>query len=193
MQRRVKVVLIACLGLVLAALLVIVSLPSLKVFFFTENLSVEGFRPIGLDANGTDVYQNGVRTSGIYVGTDPVNRQTGLVSMRFSIWHLETTQLDSLHLRFSAANYMQTYLEMPGGYPWSPIKFHQDRDGQSIIFEVDDLGSQGLGTITLDFLIRPWQDQTSFQVEIQYAMHTPAFIQLTHQAVSTQIEIPIKR
>jgi hypothetical protein len=88
---------------------------------------------------------------------------------------------------------MQTYLEMPEGYPWSPIKFHQDHDGQSIIFEVDDLGFQGSGTVTVNFLIRPWQGQTSFQVEIQYAMHTPAFIQLTHQVVSTQIEIPIKR
>lgn len=193
MQRRVKVVLIVCSALVLAALLVIFTLSSLKVFLFTENLSVEGFRPIGLDANGTDVYQNGVRTSDIYVGTDPVNPQTGLVSMRFSIWHLDATQLDSLHLGFSAANFMQTYLEMPEGYPWSPIKFHQDHDGQSIIFEVDDLGFQGSGTVTVNFLIRPWQGQTSFQVEIQYAMHTPAFIQLTHQVVSTQIEIPIKR
>jgi hypothetical protein len=191
MQRRVKVVLIACSALVLAALLVIVALSSMKAFVFTENLSIEGFRPIGQNANATDVYQNGVRTSDIYIGTDPVNPQTGLISLRFSIWH--EGELDSLHLRFSSANFMQVYLEMPEGYPWSPINFHQDSDGKSVIFGVDDLGFQGSGTVTLDFLMRPWQSQTNFQLEIQYTMHTPALIQLTHQAVSTEIEIPISR
>jgi hypothetical protein len=88
---------------------------------------------------------------------------------------------------------MQVYLEMPEGYPWSPINFHQDSDGKSVIFGVDDLGFQGSGTVTLDFLMRPWQSQTNFQLEIQYTMHTPALIQLTHQAVSTEIEIPISR
>jgi hypothetical protein len=141
--------------------------------------------------NATDVYKNGVRTSGIYIGTDPVNPQTGLISLRFSIWHLG--ELDSLHLRFSSANFMQMYLEMPGGYPWSPINFHQDIDGKSVIFGVDDLGFQGSGTVTIDFLMRPWQSQTNLQLEIQYAMHTPALIQLTHQAISTQVEIPISR
>lgn len=193
MQRWVKVVLVICSVIALVAVLVIAVLSSMKVFAFTENLSIEGFKPIGQNANGTDVFQNGVRTSDIYIGTDPVNPQTGLISMTFSIWHLETTELDSLHLRFSSANFMQAYLEMPGGYPWSPISFHQDNDGKSIIFGVDDLGFQGSGTLTLDFLLRPWQSQTSFQIEIQYTMHTPALIQLTHQAVSTQIEIPISR
>jgi len=193
MQRRVKVVLIVGSALVLAALIVIVALSSMKAFVFTENLSIDGFRPIGQNANATDVYQNGVRTSDIYIGTDPVNPQTGLMSLRFSIWHLETTELDSLHLRFSSANFMQAYLEMPGGYPWSPINFHQNNDGKSIIFAVDDLGFQGVGTVTLDFLLRPGQGQTSFQIEIQYTMHTPALIQLTHQAISTEIEIPISQ
>jgi hypothetical protein len=193
MQRRVKVVLIVSLALVLTALLAIVALSSLEIFVFTENLPIEGFRPIGQNANGTDVYQNGVRTSDIYIGADPVNPQTGLIFVRFSVWHLGNTELDSLYLRFSAANPMQIYLEMPGGYPWSPIVFHQDRDGKGIIFRVDDLGFQGSGTVTLDFLLRPWQDQTSFLVEIQYMLHTPALIQLTHQAVATQVEIPIER
>lgn len=193
MQRRVKVVLVVFPALLLAALLVIVALSSLEMFAFTENLPIEGFRPVGQDANGTDVYQNGVRTSDIYIGADPLNPQTGLVSIRFSIWHVASAELDSLYLRFSATNPMQMYLEMPQGYPWSPINFHQDSDGKSTIFRVDDLGFQGSGTVTLDFLLRPWQDQTSFQVGIQYTLHTPALIQLTHQAVTTQIEIPIQR
>jgi hypothetical protein len=193
MQRRAKVVLIVSSVLALAALVVVVALTSMEAFVFTENLPIEGFRPIGQNANGTDVYHNGVRTSDIYIGTDPVNPQTGLISLRFSIWHLETTELDSLHLRFSSANLMQVYLEMPGGYPWSPVNFHQDSDGKSIIFGVDDLGFQGSGTVTLNFLMNPWQNETNFQMEIQYAMHTPAWIQLTHQAVSTQIDIPISR
>ena len=192
-QRRVKVVLVVLPALLLAVLLVIVALSSMEMFVFTENLPIAGFRPVGQDANATDVYQNGVRTSDIYIGADPLNPQTGLISIRFSIWHLETTELDSLYLKFSATNPTQMYLEMPRGYPWSPINFHQDTDGKSTIFRVDDLGFQGSGTVTLDFLLRPWQDQTSFQVEIQYTLHTPAFIQLTHQAVSTQIEIPIQR
>jgi len=189
MQRRVKLVLISCSTIVLAVLLLLVVLSSVKAFVFTQNLSIEGFRSIGPDAIATDVYQNGVRTSDIYIGTDPVNPQTGLISLRFSIWH--EGELDSLHLRFSSGNFMQAYLEMPGGYPWSLVSFHQDTDGKSVIFGVDDLGFQGSGTVTLDFLMRPWQGQTNFELEIQYTMHTPAFIQLTNQAISTQVEIPI--
>jgi hypothetical protein len=193
MQRIIKVALVTCLAIAVCTVSVVAAMSGLEIYPFTENLPIEGFRPNGQNANATDVYQNGVRISDIYISADPVNPQTGLVPIRFSIWHSTSTELDSLHLKFSAANPMQMYLEMPGGYPWSSINFHQDRDGKSIIFGVDDLGFQGSGTVTLDFLLRPWQDQTSFQVQIQYSLHVPALLQLTHQAVSTQIEIPIQR
>ena len=192
-QRRVRIVLIISSALIAAALLVIAALSNSEIFMITEALPVEGFRPIGQNAYGTDIYRNGVRTTDIYVCADPVNPQTGLISMRFSIWHIEKTELDSLYLRFSSANPMQAYLEMPGGYPWSPISFHQGTDGKSVIFKVDDLGFQGSGTVTLDFLLRPGQDQTGFQVEVHYTLHAPAFIQLTQQAISAQIEIPVER
>ncbi|HUW47623.1 MAG TPA: hypothetical protein VMW36_02630 [Patescibacteria group bacterium] len=193
MQRRVRIVLIISSALIAAALLVIAALSNSEIFMITEALQIEGFRPIGQNGYGTDIYRNGVRTTDIYVCADPVNPQTGLISMRFSIWHIEKTELDSLYLRFSSANPMQAYLEMPSGYPWSPISFHQDTDGKSVIFKVDDLGFQGSGTVTFDFLLRPGQDQTGFQVKVRYTLHTPAFIQLTQQAVSAQIEIPVER
>ena len=192
-QRRVRIVLIISSALIAAALLIIAALSNLEIFMITEALPIEGFRPIGQNAYGTDVYLNGVRITDIYVGADPVNPQTGLVSMRFSIWHIGKTELDSLYLRFSSENPMQAYLEMPGGYPWSPISFHQGTDGKSVIFKVDDLGFQGSGTVTLDFLLRPGHDQTGFQVEVHYTLHTPAFMQLAQQAVSAQIEIPVER
>ena len=192
MQRRVKIVLVTCLAFVLVAFTVVAALSSLEIFVFTENLQVDGFRSIGDNANATDVYQNGVRISDIYIRTDPVNPQTGLIPAMCSIWHLENTELDSLQLRFSAVNPMQMYLQMLGGYPWPSIDFHQGSDGKTIIFGVDDLGVQGSGTVTIEFLIRPWQNQISFQLEVEYTLHVPALLQLTHQAVSTQIEIPIQ-
>ena len=192
MQRRVKIVLVTCLAFILIAFGVVAALSSLEIFVFTENLQVDGFRSIGDNANATDVYQNGVRISDIYIRTDPVNPQTGLIPAMCSIWHLENTELDSLQLRFSAVNPMQMYLQMLGGYPWPSIDFHQGSDGKTIIFGVDDLGVQGSGTVTIEFLIRPWQNQISFQLEVEYTLHVPALLQLTHQAVSTQIEIPIQ-
>jgi len=192
MQRRVKFVLITCLAFAMVAIAVVAAMSRLEIFVFTENLHVEGFRSTSGDANTTDVYQNGVTISNIYIMTGAVNPQTGLIPIIFSIWHLENTELDSLHLRFSATNPMQIYLSMPEGNPWPPIDFHHDLDGKSIIFGVKDLGFMGSGTIMLDFMIRPWQSQTSFRLEIEYTLHFPALLQLTHQAVSTQIEIPIQ-
>ncbi|WP_457548933.1 hypothetical protein [Archaeoglobus sp.] len=72
--------------------------------------------------------------------------------VRFSLWHREGTVVKTLKVKITPDNPSEIYLKtLPSG--WKSVRFHQRGDGLSSVFESDDLGVQGEGTVTLEFLV----------------------------------------
>ncbi len=190
MKRKMKIVIAILVVIGISLLFGVIFAASLEMFLFTENLQVEEFKSISDDSYAADISDGGVRVANIYIRAEhPVPQALGMPVL-VSIWHSEETELDSLFLKFSGTNYIQVYLEVPGG-SWPSINFQQTSDGKGASFEVDDLGLQGTGTVTLEFLLRPFYEQHSFYFEAKFSMHKKAFVQLTRQEVWTYTEIPI--
>lgn len=185
---KVVIAVLAVLGASLLCGVVLAS--SLEMFIFTECLHVEKFKSISEDSHAADILDNGVRVANIYIRVEHPAPQAFDVPVLVSIWHLKGTELDSLFLKFSGINYIQIYLEAPRG-SWPPIHFRQSSDGKGTVLEVDDLGFQGTGTVTLQFLLRPFSEQHSFHFEAGFSMHKKVFMQLTRQEVLAYTEIPI--
>ena len=191
MERKMKIV-IAVLVIVSMSLLCGVALASsLEMFIFTQNLQVREFELMDDDSYAADVFDGEVRVASIYIHAGRPAPQDLDVPVLVSIWHSQETELDSLFLKFSAADYMQVYLEVPGSFG-SSIYFYQTvNDGKGAVFKVDDLGLEGTGTVTLRFLLKPFSEQHSFNFEARFSMHKKVFIQLTRQEVWAYAEIPI--
>lgn len=191
MRRNIKIA-TAVLVIVGISLLCSVALASrLEMFIFVENLHVEEFESVNDDSYAAEVLDGGVRVASIYIRAEHPAPQSLDIPVLVSIWHSEETELDSLFLKFSGTDYIQVYLEVPGARPWPSIHFEQTNDGKGVVFNVDDLGLQGTGTVTLHFLLRPFSEQHSFYFEARFSMHKEAFIQLTRQEVWAYNEIPI--
>lgn len=190
MKRKMKIVIAILMVIGVSSLFGVVFASRLEMFIFTENLQVEEFKPIHADSYAANIFDDGVRVADIYIRAEHPAPQALDVPVLVSIWHSEETELDSLSLKFSGTEYIQAYLEVPGG-SWPSIHFQQTSDGKGAIFKVDDLGFQGTGTVTLQFRLMPFSEQQSFHFETKFSMHKKAFMQLTRQEVWTSTEIPI--
>ena len=189
MKRKTKFIILSIvLGVSLVASGFVILASSLEKFIFVESLQVEEFKPQGDDSYVAYVLDGGVRVANIFVRVEYPRPQTLDVPVLVSIWHSEETELDSMFLKFFAgAGFIEAYLEVPGG-SWPPIYFHR-RDGK-VGLEVDDLGFQGSGTVTLHFLLKAFPEQPSFNFEAKFSMHKKAFMQLTRQEAYAYTEIP---
>ncbi len=72
--------------------------------------------------------------------------------LRFCLSHDENTFVKTLKLKITPDNTSEIYLLTPYG-DWNTFEFHQSKDGLSSVFYARDLGLQGRGTVTLEFLI----------------------------------------
>jgi len=190
MKREMKFVVAVLLILGISLVLGVVLVSRLEMFIFTENLHAEEFKSTSDDSYAADILDGGVKVANIYIRAEHPAPQALDVPVLVSIWHSEETELDSLFLKFYGTHYTQVYLEVPGG-SWPSIDFRQTSDGKGASLEVDDLGFQGTGTVTLEFLLRSFDEQHSFYFEVKFSMHKKAFAQLTRQKVWTQTEISI--
>jgi len=194
MKYKTKVIMILSmvLGISLICTGTVILASSLEMFMFVESLQVEEFKPDDVDSYAVDVLDGGARTASIYIRAEHPIPQTLNVPVLVSIWHgTGETEIDTLFLKFSVeTGFIEVYLEVPEG-SWLPIRFHQSSDGKGAIFETDDLGILGSGTVTLRFLLKPWHKQQSFDFEVKFSMHKKAFLQLTRQEVWAHTEIPI--
>lgn len=83
-------------------------------------------------------------------------------------------------------------LEAPRGYPWPPIEYHFTQDARGVLLNIPNLGVQGTGSVTLEFLLgvdssRPPQD--SVRTDIAFSMHKEDLLKLTRQEAETVIEV----
>ncbi len=193
MDMKLKIVIVALVVFAVAVTSAVVVASTLEMFMFTENLDVEEFEAVGIDgyARAADVLDQGVRVANIYVRPEPPLLGAFDIPVLVSIWHSEDTEVDYLFLKFSGTQQIEVYLEAPAGHPWPLTSFHRSTDGKGAEFEVTDLGIQGSGTITLQFILKPFSNQQSFYFEAKFSMHKEALIQLTRKQASVYAEIPM--
>lgn len=123
------------------------------------------------------------------------NNMYGL-SVRSSHTEGVDTKLDSLDLTLNVArrSLPEVALRTPGGHPWEPIHLQQTTDGQGVTLEVPDLGFQGTGTVSLDFLVGPYQPDDipeSIWVDFNAGLHREERIQLTSYEADSLVEVPM--
>lgn len=193
MDVRAKIVLVAVAVFGMAITSAVVVASTLEMFIFTENLHVKEFESVdyGDYTRAADVLDHGVRVANIYMRAEPPLTGTFEIPVLVAIWHSEDTELDYLFLKLSGTQHIDVYLEAPAGHPWPLTRFQRSCDGKGVVFEVNDLGIQGSGTVTLQFLLKPFSGQSNFHFEAKFSMHKEAFIQLTRQQASTNTEMPM--
>lgn len=118
------------------------------------------------------------------------------VSVRSSHTDGAETHLDGLRLRLDPGQQAmpEVALQTPGGNPWNPIRFSRTDDGQAVSLEAPDLGVQGRGTVTLDFLIGPYDAgdaPESIWLGYNARLHEEGTINLTDYQAEALIEIPM--
>jgi hypothetical protein len=90
-----------------------------------------------------------------HAGYDP---DANLAAVRVSVSHRQDTRVDGLTLRFGipadGVGRFDAFLKAPGSDAFPAVRLYEQREGA--VFEASDLGRAGRGTVTLDFLLRPW-------------------------------------
>lgn len=90
--------------------------------------------------------------------SSPQSSRTQL-RFRLSTSHRDGTRLGSMRYHLYLADrdqdFSEFYLQTPGGRPWPEMTFERDKDGRGVHVNVPDLGFQGTGTVSLDFILEP--------------------------------------
>jgi hypothetical protein len=110
-----------------------------------------------------------------------------IASFRFVLWHRENSKVEHLKITISPNVGADIYLKTPDGYPWNPIRLQRSKDDPaSVTLEVPDMGFQGEGTITLDFIVVTYKkfDALSITAETEFEL-SEGFKRYAGRSVST--------
>lgn len=180
--------------MILAGLFALAWNPSFIIF--TRSLQVSEFENDGGDGYSANVLDSDIRVAGIFVRF-PRLVYGGLtdVPMLVSIWHESGRLLHSLKLVFSSNDFLRIALEVPEGYPWSSLEFHRTNNGKDVVFYVADLGVQGTGTVTLNFLVEMPSNQQNidFNFYAQITMQKSGPLVFVRQMAEAQTSIESTR
>ena len=90
--------------------------------------------------------------------------------VRFSLWHRKGTIVKTLKIKITPDTPSEIYLLSPP-FGWKSVSYHQSRDGLSSVFESEDLGIQGEGTVTLEFLVMGLNSKNvSIYYQVEFSM-----------------------
>jgi hypothetical protein len=100
------------------------------------------------------------------------DREDGEGRFRLSVSHDGDLRAERLRYRLRVpAGDLETavdlYLQRPSGDPWPPITFRRDDGPSGTLVSVDDLGRQGIGTVTLDFLADTAAEVEGFDLTVE--------------------------
>lgn len=106
------------------------------------------------------------------------------------------THLDSLRVQLDPGNQPmpEVALRTPGGHPWEPINFQRTPDGQAVMVDIPDLGFQGTGTVSLEFLIGPYpsgERPESIWLDFDARLHENRLLKLTDYQADALVEVPM--
>lgn len=162
---------------------------------FTNSLQVSEFS-IREGDYSADVVDNGKRVADFFVRF-PSLVYGGLTEIpaMVSVWHEQGTKLKSLKLVFSSDDFLSVAMQVPEGYPWPNIEFHRTSDSKGVLFYVADLGFQGTGTVSSEFLVemQSSRQRLDFNVYFQIAMQKEAPLTFSREAAEAQVDIQALR
>ncbi|USS40797.1 hypothetical protein NF865_00780 [Thermococcus aggregans] len=94
--------------------------------------------------------------------------QEDVISFRVNVWHKDGWKTKSLKLVITPNVSAEVYLKIPEGYNWNPLKLQRNRDNlNSAVLEIPDLGVQGVGSTTLDFIVVPLERTNTVLITIK--------------------------
>lgn len=104
---------------------------------------------------------------------------SGLIPMRLQIAHTESVELDALRFSFDPqpSCVLDAWLKVLDGGPWNPI--HTFRIEWTVVFDIEDLGLMGQGSVLLDLFLRPLGSDTtgcSFDFRVYLTLHNPGSV-----------------
>lgn len=126
---------------------------------------------------------------------ETVPLQENLSRLRVNVTQEGDTVLDSLRLQFETGQDASNLaFQTPGGSPWPSVEYQATDEPQGAEFEVSDLGDQGDGSVTLDFLIGPDAPPDQVTIDTSFSLHEDdgSTFQFTQQEgeVTFEVEIP---
>jgi hypothetical protein len=201
--------------IVLAAVMlfsvVAVTAVSSQVFLFTETLrsvpldAQEGTSHSSYDVAFFDQLDQRVAAASVHISRVIPSSTGDHYQMMVSIWHAHTgpgtepedlqadTRLRSLRVRINAGAAASTVrLSVPGGSPWEPVvRFYRAQQGEGVVLDIPDLGFQGRGTVTLEFLVGDWglPPPEQFTVDVAFTMYEGRLVKLTKLDGQTTITV----
>ena len=112
-------------------------------------------------------------------------------SVRISIWHNETTHIDSLLATFeltTALHSFNVYLDSLCCGQWDVIITEPRGDRSE--FQFPQLGLVGTGTVVLNFIVEKFMDLPSVRITTDVWLHGTTFPSVSQQHAQASIEIP---
>jgi hypothetical protein len=164
------------------------------LILFTHSLEVSPFVNHEGDYSA-DVLDKNNRVANIFVRF-PSLVYDGLteIPVTVSIWHQESTELKSLELTFSSQEFLSVALNVPGGFPWPNLEFHRTSNSKGVLFHVADLGFQGTGTVTLDFIeMQSSQKTLGFNLNAHLTMQKDAPFTFSKEVAESQVNVQTSR
>lgn len=118
-----------------------------------------------------------------------------LVPIRFHVWHRAEVSVDRLLFKIRSPNHPthlpgSVYVAIPDGGPWPKFDLRKAEDSWTII-GVDDIGTLGDGSMTLDLIIDPiGETLETLAVETEVDLFESGILQSRYRA-STATEFDI--
>lgn len=187
MRLRFKILIVVLLGIAILIPSILVYASETNTYFFSRDLQFSGF----VFNDGS--YMANVSDSGVQVAELDFRIEHSVANltshrMQFSIWHTESSHLDSMTLRFSTEPYVINLYLAASSYDWPVARFTRDVD---VVYSVPNVGWYGLGTVTLDFILDSYEQVPNLGFTADFSMHMNGFLQLTSLKVNAQLYAPI--
>lgn len=188
MRVRFKIVIVVLLGIAILIPSILVYASETNTYFFSRDLQVTDF------AFNDGSYMANVSDSGVLVAGLVFRIERSVANLtshriQFSIWHTDSSRLDSMTLRFSTEPYVINLYLAASSYDWPGARF--TRDNLGIVYSVPNIGWYGLGTVTLDFILDSYEQAPNLGFTADFSMHTNAFLQLTSLKANAHLYTPI--
>ena len=133
MRRRFKIVIVVLLGIAVLVPSILVYASETNTHFFSRDLQVTDFVIDGY-SYAANISDSGVLVAGLDFRIEHSVANLTSHRIQFSIWHTDSSQLDSMTLRFSTEPYViNLYLEA-SSYDWPGARF--TRDNLDVVYSV---------------------------------------------------------
>ena len=128
-------------------------------------------------------------------GAEVEARAEDLYWLRVSVWHEEGTVLDALTVRLNLDQIAPEVALMTPGATWPLLHYGQTPDGRGVLVEIPDLGTQGRGTVTLEFFLGSpltASPPEQLDLDLELALHEESRLRIGRSVGEVSIAVPLR-